>query len=553
MSEFPGWTEYQRNDEEHQGVYPLGLEAVGSYMVSHFLLPGITDATRHSRYYSFFSWVFWTFLQEQKRQGRTSYKPNEFSGWLVRLENILRAATLDADKDFIGLVGRNKAVTCKDAKDGMLSIDQKVAASGFVPAAYSASFAALHCGQYKGKRAQLTPRGEALAQAFNTAIASQRGGTEALKRILSNTPRIAVSTIKSVEHAIRIRPIASGEGEHPLLMDMLLSVPMQQREPDNGEERHLARSRTFGLILEIIEYGDGNVAGPNDFHRIFATGGLKGAAKFTPSPEFRNEFEIWKRYQERQVQKLGLYGLWHEVLDFLSKLPRKTAPASEIVAHLLAHYAQSAVLNTWIGENSLAQTVAEADQKILERVKNHSRFGGAAWSVDQQLYSATTIADRVGCSVVLLLMAPHFWSDGPSDLPFRHLHNLGGRTRLCLSTFAKDVASRRTNTMAQFFRWAIESCVLAQSGRVALEKLSRGDFRFFVMRDESGYRLIKTQDRQQSLNYDASRLSGAINLLRSLSLIQGTQGLRLTLSGRSVLKKLRTRRHQSESAKSGEP
>jgi hypothetical protein len=41
--------------------------------------------------------------------------------------------------------------------------------------------------------------------------------------------------------------------------------------------------------------------------------------------------------------------------------------------------------------------------------------------------------------------------------------------------------------MAGFLRWVIESCVLAQSGRIAIEKLSRGDFRFFVMRDETGF------------------------------------------------------------------
>ena len=59
------------------------------------------------------------------------------------------------------------------------------------------------------------------------------------------------------------------------------------------------------------------------------------------------------------------------------------------------------------------------------------------------------------------------------------------RVRLSLSVFAKDVESRRNDTMAGFLRWVIESCVLAQSGRIAIEKLSRGDFRFFVMRDET--------------------------------------------------------------------
>jgi len=459
----------------------------------------------------------------------------------------LRAATLDKDKKFIGLIGRNRALSFDDAEDGKLRVDQKVAASGFVPAAYSASFAALHCGQYKGRRAQLTSRGEALARAFNVSITNRHGGTDALRSILSYTSRIAVNTIKTVEHAIRIRPVAPDEAEHPLLMDMLLFVPIEQLEQDIGEERHLARSRTFGLILEIIDYGDGKVVGPNDFHRIFACGGLKGVSKFTPSPEFRNQLEIWKRYQERQFQKLGLYGLWHEVLDFLSKQPRQSAPASEIVAHLLAHYKQSSLLNSWVGENSLGKTVAKADQKVLDRVGNHSKLGVAAWSVDEQLYSASSIADRVGGSIVLLLMARHFWSDSPSDLPFRNLHNLGGRTRICLSVFAKDVELRRNDAMAQFLRWVVESCVLAQSGRIALEKLSRGDFRFFVMRDESGFRLVKSQDRGQSLTYDAPRLHGATSLLLSLGLVQGSDGLRLTPQGRSALKKLRTRHQDAKS------
>lgn len=550
MSEFPSWTEYQRDDEEHQGVYPLGLEAVGSYIVSHFLLPGITDATRHIRYYSFFSWVFWTFLREQRSRGRTGYKPDEFSRWLLRLENIMRAATLDAEGKFVGLVGINKALRFEDARDGRLRVDEKIAASAFVPAAYSASFAALHCGQYKGRRAQLTASGEALAEAFDDNIRHQRGGAEALRCVLSDSPRVPVNAIKKIEHAIRIRPIAPDEAEHRLLSEMLLSIPAEQREQDS-DERHLARSRTLGLILEMIDYGKGKVVGPTDFHRIFACGGLKGEPKFTPSAEFQNEFEIWKRYQERQFQKLGLYGLWHEVLGFLAKQPRQIAPAADILAHLLGHYEHSALLSSWIGEDSLAMTVAKADQKLLDHVGDHSRLGVAAWSVDEQLYSATTIADRVGCSVVLLLMAPHFWSDSPNDLPFRHLHNLGGRSRLSLSVFAKDVESRRNDTMAQFLRWLIEFCVLAQSGRVALDKLSRGDFRFFIMRDESGFRLIKGQERGQSLNYDAARLFGALSLLRSLTLINENQGFHLTPAGRSALKKLRILHHEHESVIAG--
>jgi hypothetical protein len=100
----------------------------------------------------------------------------------------------------LGWVGVNKALRLEDAKDGRLRIDEKVAASAFVPAAYSASFAALHCGQYRQKRAYLTSRGKALAQAFNANIAYQHGGNDAMRRILSDSASAPVSTIKKIEH-----------------------------------------------------------------------------------------------------------------------------------------------------------------------------------------------------------------------------------------------------------------------------------------------------------------------------------------------------------------
>lgn len=170
-----------------------------------------------------------------------------------------------------------------------------------------------------------------------------------------------VKTIKDIEDQIRIRPVSPDENEHPFLMDMLLSLTSEQDINDN--ELHLVRSRTLGLILEMIDYGHGKVSEPNDLHQIFACGAMKSESKFTPSSAFAGEFEIWKRYQERQFQKLGLYGLWHEILDFLSGRPRQTAPTADIVSHVLTHYQRSSVLRSWIGEDSLTKTVAKAPKQ----------------------------------------------------------------------------------------------------------------------------------------------------------------------------------------------
>src|SRR5690348_12026288 len=101
MPEFPDWTEFCREDTEHRGLDPLGLEAVGASIVQRDLLPGITNATRHIRYYSFFSWVFWKFWDRRTGKARLS----EQRRWRIRLENVLRAATLDNNPQIGALIG----------------------------------------------------------------------------------------------------------------------------------------------------------------------------------------------------------------------------------------------------------------------------------------------------------------------------------------------------------------------------------------------------------------------------------------------------------------
>jgi hypothetical protein len=54
-SSFPDWTEY--DDTRLGGRDFLGLQSVGDAMLE-LLLPGMTNATRHPRYYAYFCWLF---------------------------------------------------------------------------------------------------------------------------------------------------------------------------------------------------------------------------------------------------------------------------------------------------------------------------------------------------------------------------------------------------------------------------------------------------------------------------------------------------------------
>jgi hypothetical protein len=55
--EFPQWT-VRRGFGKVGGRFPLALEAVGQRMIAMHVLPQVTNATAHPRYYAFFCWVF---------------------------------------------------------------------------------------------------------------------------------------------------------------------------------------------------------------------------------------------------------------------------------------------------------------------------------------------------------------------------------------------------------------------------------------------------------------------------------------------------------------
>ena len=136
MIQVPDWTEFISDEVEHRGLDPLGLATVGGSIVQRRLLPGITNTTKHIRYYSFFCWVFWTFWEYRGRHGRKS----EQRKWRVRLENVFRAATLLKSPNIGELIGVTKALRIdKLAGNELVRVDRDEAATAFIPANYSSS------------------------------------------------------------------------------------------------------------------------------------------------------------------------------------------------------------------------------------------------------------------------------------------------------------------------------------------------------------------------------------------------------------------------------
>jgi len=531
MSKLPDWTAFTKDETDHRGLDPLGLAAIGSGIVQRRLLPGITNTTDHIRYYSFFCWVFWTFWQTGKRAGRLS----EQRKWRGRLENVLRAATLCREPGIVGLVGRRKAILIKHlSPNDHIRIDRADVVSAFIPAFYSSSFRALGCGKWTTDNgAQLTAFGEALAEKFDLAVRGSAASRSALSTILTNERLISVKAVRAIADAFAIREVNPGEPEHSLLLELLLRL-----KTGKDQLNWQARSRSFALLMEIVEQAQGKVLSGADLHRVFATGRLANNKNFIVPAELRLDFEIWKRYQERQYVKLSIYSLWHEVVQLLDYRISKTASAQQLLSHVRGAFEKSGVALKWFGPGYMQMRVEMAQELLRVRLHNKpNEFGNSSMALTDTLMNLQrTSPERIGAAIVLLLLVSCYWTESQEELEESRLHRVGGRDRLSLESIALDTDEMRTVTLVDYLQWTVENYVLKQSTKTAIEKLP--DYRYFIVRDDSGYRLVKKQSASSYLSYDPSRIESAFALMSELKLVHLSQGYRLTPDGRKVLQQL---------------
>lgn len=533
MPEFPDWTEFCSGEVEHRGLDPLGLEAVGAGIVQRDLLPGITNATRHIRYYSFFCWVFWKFWSRKIDRPRLSQQRL----WRMRLENVLRAATLEKDCQIGALVGVTKAIRIHGLPaTEKVSIDGGKAATAFVPANYSSSFRALGCGRWDEKKGgQLTTFGERLALAWDESFDAP--GRLALKEICSDANEVSAGSIRSVANTICLRPVNPSEPEHKLLLELLFRI-------DDADYRlnasyDMARSRSLGLFMEIADQAHGSLTSPSELHRIFATMQLPNRAAFVVPTAFKHTLEVWRRYQERQYVKLAIYALWHELVQMLQYRPFKTASSQNLLTHFDLALRKSEIAERWLGESFCEMTVGAALQMLIQRLRlKPESFGKRAIAFAEDLMNLdTSTADRVGTAIVLLLLCSCYWKANGGSLAESQFHKAGGAERLSLETVHKDCGRLTDVTAPAYLQWALENYVLKQATRVATQKLP--DYRFFIIRDEEGYRLRKRQNPYAYLSYDSSRIGSAFELLADLQLVRMSGKITLTAVGHNVLQRVK--------------
>lgn len=230
--------------------------------------------------------------------------------------------------------------------------------------------------------------------------------------------------------------------------------------------------------------------------------------------------------------------MWHEVVQLLGYAAFKTVSAQQLLTHFSIALENSEVAEIWLGKGCLSLTVGAVLQSLSRRFSFEPRkFGKTAIALAETLMNQkTSTAERLGSAVILLFLCGSYWKSNWSTLPDSQLHKQGDVEKISLEALYKDLAQLTDSTVLDYLHWVLENYVLKQATRVAIQKLP--NYRFFIIRDEEGYRLVKRQNPQSYLSYDSSRIGSAFELMADLKLIDMNGPITLTPTGRRVLQKL---------------
>lgn len=528
MAEYPGWTARGTGAEDHGGRWALGLEPMG-FRITRTLLPSITNTTRRVRYYSFLAWVFWTFQQHLRQHGVQRATASEQDLWRRRLENAWRAASLYRG-EHDGLVGERSALRLP-AGDAVVALDQKDSANAWRADTYKSAWLGLNLGHVEDRIAVLHPYpGERLAKAFDERVCRQDAGRGLREQLLEGGGRVPASVLRELAPALGLSSIPEDAPEHSLLVDTLFRLSGEE-EPASVERRNATRRLSLTMLLDMLTRAEGSLTGERDIHRVLALGRFPDGRSYMPPRELEEVFRSWRCYQLREQEKLAFYGLWEEVLQGIRQAPGGRASGAQLIGRVLEAVRISAVARAHLAADPLAMTVDEA----LACIPSHEAAREMlAHEMSEKLLDLSD-PDHPGAAVVLLLAVCARWRAEAPSLPGLAKRVLWAQEpELPVSSVVSVISARGGERLGALLAWGVERWVLAQSLAVALQKWRRGQDRFFIVRDQDGYRIVKDHPSNNYLVFDRPRIWSSLQLLSDLQLVRLNGPLSTTSAGRSV-------------------
>jgi hypothetical protein len=314
----PQWTS-EITDNFVVGEDHLGVEgAAQSYQ--QFLIPGVITTTDRARYYSFYAWVLYRFINSPD----SSRLLKDFRGQFYKRHEvalILASYSHHKDREVIGgLVGsgvNNYKVRSWWEGGDPVSLDVNYfnnSLGGFGQYYYTAMrvMGIVADSEHPRWVYRLTRRGEQLAEAYQNSIAN----TNYFQTLEKSGELVTLTHDSAIElgRVGCICPEALEIGEdRELLRDALLRL-----QDDNPQDYHIRRRLALAVVMDLVRNAKGkfqrDMIRPALYLYEYGPG-----MEYRPSIEIRDWAQRWKLVEVRHLYTFGLQSLWAAFLLNLSQ------------------------------------------------------------------------------------------------------------------------------------------------------------------------------------------------------------------------------------------
>ena len=358
-----------------KGQDQLGSQAPCEMTYSQ-LLPGITNVTERARYFSFYTWVIWSFDHRLKNLGPEDYVEHfRRADCLYTLIAAHEASSSNYQRPAERMVGRLKLSPAvgRLKENGSLRLSDYATLEDNGSRYFQNELGGL--GQYYAgplmelglcKRASTGPwiqyskrSGNSLAEAVQESLPASEFWDAVEKDLIT-----AETLTRLYEFAPR--RILTGSAEHLQLLDMMLGRDQTSNETKSGSGT-AERRKTLGLILHLArEIAETEESSLHEwvFRPAVYASALPGGAVWTVPPLLQKTRNLWALYERNDLLSIGCQAIFCACLFTI-----ETEAGDGRVYQSVEAFARS-YSKALVSDAALASLDAETFGALVERVRH---------------------------------------------------------------------------------------------------------------------------------------------------------------------------------------
>lgn len=545
----PQWTEpeYRAGGARDD----LGIETL-SETITADLMPGINNATRRARYYSFWAWALNDFINDQNAH----HTQNKFWEWSRNREDVLILAYL-AHNCNSGLAGTT--IGSKVWKEGSeLSYDVTWKSLESVE---GGSYQLYYRGVLEDMN--ITVREESslhdnlskeiglgLAKAYGASVSS----TNFVQKYLQST-QVSRADIEEFSQKGCICQVWQNELERQLLINAFFRF-------DTPDMLAVKRLATLCFLLDIIEQSHDHSLNETDFRTVFYYWSYGGQSAYEPTNKFIEPAQRWRIFQLRQIFVFTIESFWSL---FLHQIQNEALSSEQYIKWLIdgldliilgaewgIQFTEDNPYKLQLREffdsvrNAIPIDAWEDGNAALHQKLNENSLINAIRS-EKTYLKINIMAGNALVNLAMIYWRSFTWN-GTSG--WHYLTDNFAKGRMPIESFIRKINFAFDNnwSVAEWLVWLHKNYLWNQHRQVALSKLitrRQEVFKFEMVTDEPDSISNISQPRFKSIGVDtpkmnAPRFMSALNIMTDLKLITPYQsGYQLTDEGSALLDKFR--------------